>query len=116
MKCKLCGEKIELHWGDGLNTKLSLLKICYNCNFWVDKLEQSDNINVARIDNNHYTIGKEDDNRGFRGHAGRQFKIKFYKDRYSGNPITTTNLWHQGEIPKRFRPFLPNNAEFIKGE
>lgn len=110
MKCKCCGNKIDFHYGKGLENKLKLLRICFTCDFWIEKFETLNSINVARINNNHYTIGREQDDGGFRGHAGRKFIIKFD----DGEVIKTTNLWHQGEIPERFRKYLPNNATFVK--
>ena len=118
MKCRICKKEIELSYGDGLNNKLKLLKICFDCNFWIEKFEEKNSVNVARIKNNHYIIGKESYT-GERGFAGRQFKIKFFEKIWiadKDNCITTTNLWHQGEIPERFRKYLPNNAEFIETE
>ena len=114
MKCRICGEKIDTHYGEGLGNKLKLLKICFTCDFWVEKFEGLNNIFVARIDNKHYTIGPEKDTGGDRGFDGQKFVIKFNHDKWNGNPVTTTNLWHQGEIPERFRKYLPNNAEFVK--
>jgi len=114
MKCKICKKKIELNYGDGLNNKLILLQVCFDCNFWIDKFENVNHINSVRIDNNHYWIGKESDPSAdsFRGFSGRKFIIKFK----NGREVKTTNLWHQGEIPKWCRKYLPDNATFVYKE
>ena len=110
MKCRKCSEDIELHYGNGFNNKLKELEICFNCDFWYEKVENVNHINSLRIEREHYWIGEEKTNSGlgFRGFGGRKFKIK-----KGDKIITTTNLWHQGKIPEHFKELLPDNAEFI---
>ena len=48
----------------------------------------------------------------FRGYGGKKFIILFD----NGGRIITTNLWHQGTIPKWFEEYLPDNAVFEEGE
>jgi len=110
--CKKCGKKEELHWIKQENDKLIARNFCFRCNFWFEKTLIKDNPNVARIDNHHYQIASEKSDSAFRGFAGAKFIILFY----DGRKITTTNLWHQGEIPKRFKTQLRNNAKFLSLE
>lgn len=83
---------------------------CFNKNFWTDLYEKgkATTHKCVVVDGTHYIIGPEED-RGFRGFSGRKFVIRFF----DGTEVTTTNLWHQGHVPERFKDMFPNNAEFI---
>jgi hypothetical protein len=80
----------------------------FHFEFWIEKYNMRTEPDVVRIDGKHYIIGEED-SRAMRGFDGRESKIKFF----DGREVTTTNLWHQGEIPSAAEPWLPNNAEFV---
>lgn len=85
-----------------------------NDEFWQEKLD-FDKENPHKgcvIDNHHYIIDDEDSKATyFRGFGGAKFRIKFN----DGQIITTTNLWHQGEIPENWRDkFSPYQAIFLK--
>lgn len=84
--------------------------LCFDCAFWHEKrvLAESGAALCVRISGTHYIVGKEDAPRGCKGFDGREFVIKMH----DGRRIVTTNLWHQGRIPDRFRDLLPNNAEW----
>jgi hypothetical protein len=90
--------------------KLRERGVCFYCNCWIDRLPMRDEARVARIGGYHYVIGKEDPNIPLRnrGSAGQKYVIHFF----DGREVTTTNLWHQGEIPAHFRERLPDNAEW----
>lgn len=94
-------------------TKQSLIerKLCFSCLHWVEikECERAD-IDLV-IDGCHYMLGAESAPHGIgmRGFGGRKFTIIYLKD---GREITTTNLWTQGIIPKRFLAAFPNNAKF----
>lgn len=82
--------------------------------YWIGCLfhDRADPTIVAVIDGEHYVIAPEDENRSFwsaRGFGGRKFVIRFF----DGREVTTTNLWHQGTIPPKFRDQMPDNAEFV---
>lgn len=95
MYCGVCRNKIV---GDSL--------VCRECDFWLEQWRDG-NSGVARIKGAHYRIGVEHSN--FKAQGGRKFTIEFF----DGREVVTTNLWHQGQIPPRFRNLLPNNATFI---
>jgi len=82
---------------------------CHSCHFWLRKVELSeeDRVRQVIVDNIHYMIGKQNTS-GFKGFGGREFIIQFF----DGRIVETSNLWHQGEIPERFRSMLPDNAVF----
>lgn len=47
-----------------------------------------------------------------RGFGGREFLIKYY----DGREVTTTNLWHVGNLPEELFETLPDTAVFLKTE
>lgn len=129
-QCKVCGKKFQYHrYTDG--QRMKEVGICYNCDFWMEKFTMRDERKVARIDGNHYVIGKEievelDPGKSFNdiisdleknnskksgmGMGGAVCAIQFY----DGRVVFTNDLWGQGTIPKRFKHILVNNAEFIE--
>jgi hypothetical protein len=79
-------------------------RLCYKCAFW---LEQAANkTRVIIVGGTHYRYGGEEKSSA-RGFGGEKFTFRFLSD---GSELTTTNLWHQGQIPDRFRHLMPDNA------
>jgi len=113
-KCQECGKREELHWIPEVNEALVKYQLCFKCNFWREKVLIKDEPRVARIDGRHYQVGQEHapGYGGFRGFGGTGFTIVFD----DGRKVKTTNLWHQGTIPKHFKERLPDNAHFEYGE
>lgn len=124
--CKLCGTLEKNRFSN--STELTKLQVCFTCNFWLEKLNLSEDPNIVRCVANrtggvltHYVIGTEPSEATLRqkrsnmygssfGHAGGKFIIKFN----DGRIVTTHNLWCQGAIPEYFQPFLPANAVFLE--
>lgn len=113
MNCRFC--KAEIQLGTSNDDKLKRLQLCFFCDFWWDKVYYRANNDVdekgnrvARVKGQHYIV-YPDGSTPFQGFGGHEYVIKFH----DGVEITTHNLWHQGEIPKRFRAHLPNNADFV---
>lgn len=111
LTCKRCGHQETCKYMEHVQKFLEERRLCFKCNFWYEYVLRKDDDNVVRIDGVHYVIGPEDAPAGCsRGFGGRRFNIKFFKDDAA---TATTNLWHQGKIPDRFRDELPDNAEFV---
>lgn len=117
INCVICGKIIEETEHDKemkkcfINYKNDFCsRQCITADFWVEKIEIKNDDDVARINGEHYVIGDEKDNGGFRGFDGRKFTILFFDGRY----VTTTNLWFNGVIPESFRKLLPDNAKFMQ--
>jgi len=111
IKCRICGKQETGNWYDKLAQKLIDEKLCFSCEFWQGYVQKKDNPLIARIDGKHYCIKRDETSPAhLRGFSGRKFIIEFF----DGRTVTTTNLWHQGTIPERFREELPDNARFIK--
>ena len=106
--CQECGKREDGSWADDMAKVLEAKQLCFNCNFWAEKVGIKDRPRVARIDGHHYQIGTDAGDTAFRGFGGRKFVILFN----DGRRMQTSNLWHQGEIPERFRERLPDNAKF----
>ncbi len=107
--CELCGNKFtricvpESYIGN----------LCFDCSFWTKKIEMSEEDEARRVivNNQHYRLGSN--NSGpFRGFGGRKFTVLFH----DGRIVETSNLFHQGEIPKRFKKYFPDNAVFVPVE
>ena len=112
LKCELCGKTMTKPAFTG--EYKNVCHDCFNDKFWMLKIRD---VNKApekfeTIKNNLYYIADENDNDSFRGFDGRKFIIK-YND---GRQIITTNMWHNGTIPEKFRDKLPDNAIFINGD
>ena len=104
-KCPVCGKKsIHPLFANGCCSDE-----CYNIDFWRNALDDD----AIIIDGHCYHIEKEPADllnyEGYLGYAGREFKIKMNN---SDKIIVTHNLWHQGEIPKKFNK--QDNAQFVK--
>ena len=104
--CQKCGVEVDsLKWANG--SELEQKQLCFKCEIWMGYVEEANNPSSVRVNGYHYWIEKEDD-KGMRGYDGKPFLIKF-KD---GREVRTTNLWNQGQIPKRFKDRLFDNAVF----
>lgn len=105
--CIKCGELETGSWSH--NNELITEQLCFGCNFWRDQARDKDSPFVARIGHVHYRIGPNNC-RGFAGHGGRRFDIRFN----DGREVITNNLWCQGDIPEHFHDELPDNATFME--
>ena len=107
--CELCGNEFTRI----CEPKSYVENTCFTCSFWLRKinLPEEDEARRVIVDGQHYRLGLN--NSGpFRGFGGRKFTILFH----DGRIVETSNLFHQGEIPIRFRGKLSNNAIFIPVE
>lgn len=108
--CVVCGKEIEKTTTE--KDVMNLFQNCYECNFWHDHIYHRFDENVVRVGGSHYIIAPNEE-AGIRGSYGQTYRIRFISGSMKGKEITTTNLWHQGVIPSRFRSIIPDNAEFI---
>lgn len=79
--------------------------LCHECDYWIRQINIKPENRVV-VKGVHFRISKSET---FKGFGGRVVLIAF-KD---GRTITTNNLWCQGDIPERFRRYLPDNAEIV---
>lgn len=77
----------------------------YTKDFWDEIIEEKDK--HIFINGKSYMLGNENDK--YKAFDGEKFNIKLF----TGEEITTTNLWCQGTIPNDFRGVLVDTAEFI---
>jgi len=82
---------------------------CFDCSFWLKKITMPEDDKNRRVivAGQHYMVGTNTS--GPRGFGGSRYTIHFN----DGRTVETSNLWHQGEIPKQFKNRLPDNARFI---
>ena len=109
--CKICGAKEDNHWIS--HKQLTERQECFNCNYWMKLIEDTnwseDRFRVV-VKGIHYVGYSPRVSTGMKGFGGSLWKIKFL----DGREVECRNLWHQGEIPERFRDRLQDNAEFVR--
>ena len=102
--CRECGKKYTQTTVDYL---IDLGKFyCFDCAFWIDRLQYVDDPNHVIIDGHYFVVGSGNSN----GMGGREHRII----RNDGREITTSDLWHNGRIDDRFKDRLKDNAVFGK--
>ncbi len=105
-KCPCCGKRFTRRLAPDAYVENN----CYDCSFWLVKVNYPHYMvrHQVIISGHHYMWYAE--TAGFiRGFGGRRFKIQFL----DGRIVETNNLWHNGQVPERFRSMLPDNAEFL---
>jgi len=107
--CEFCGREYSRTCEDDAY----IGKNCFDCSFWIKKinLPEEDEARRVIVDDQHYRLGL-DNSVPFRGFGGRKFKVLFH----DGRVVKTSCLWHQGEVPERFRSWLQDNAVFVQAE
>ncbi len=97
---------------DGCATKVEVLKEqanikhwCKDCRVWLKRASLAKYRSI-RYKGRHYTEGGSVLH-GIRGSGGEVFRIKF-KD---GHELETSDLWPNGDVPKRFKSKLPDNVK-----
>jgi len=104
--CELCGNGFTRT----CDPESYIRDSCFDCSFWLKKINMSaaDEARRVIVDGQHYRLGSSPSG-PFRGFGGREFIIVFH----DGRIVETSCLWHQDEIPERFRRWLPDNAIFV---
>lgn len=107
-KCIVCGK--EFYKSEYMSPYQNICSSeCFSINYWNERILNKNDPCSVIIAHTAYWIGDEDSKSCFRGFGGAKFRIKFFDGRY----IETTNLWYNGDIPKKYWSKLPDNAEFI---
>lgn len=86
-KCSRCGKEIQYYL-----TKDVLCDECFSDKFWEDALKDS---NIIIAHGNLYHYSKHD----YTGFSGRHFNLHYF----DGRVIKDVGLWHNGEIPEKFK-------------
>lgn len=112
-RCRKC-DVLVLGREHGNRVELERLQFCFGCSFWLGKAKlRRDPVEGQRfavIDGKAYYIERESAGRFGRGFGGAPFEIRFA----DGRVVKTTNLWSNGDVPDRWRGFLPDNARFVQ--
>ena len=105
LKCVICGKEIEESCY--MNAILCSSK-CFEKNYWNEIIKEKEQHVI--INGVCYMIGGllPPNYTGFAGFGGRMFHIKYF----DGRIIQTNNLWLNGEVPKKYRDILKDEAEF----
>ena len=110
-KCRKCRAVIDFHYSTGTRKKMERNRLCFDCQYWNELAQVANDPRSVRIGGSHYWLGREDDT-GTRGFGGEHFVLNFTDGR-SHRRVETTNLWHQGLIPIRWRRHLRDNCRFL---
>ncbi len=107
--CELCGNAFTRI----CEPESYIRNCCFGCSFWLKKVNMSEADEARRVivDGQHYRLGSVHSG-PFRGFGGRKFTIVFH----DGRIVDSSCLWHQGEIPGRFRKWLSDNASLLMAE
>lgn len=107
MICEVCGNEFhKLQYGGEYQNICS--SGCFDHKFWDLIVAEKDKHVI--IGGKSYSVGAEDSKFPFRGHGGRKFRFKMIE---TGEVVTTTNLWYQGEIPESHKDKLPDTAVWV---
>lgn len=109
-KCVECRAPLAFYRGYRDWQKREAAGLCFSCDHWLGLI--APDASVAVIDGFRYSISPDQPEgfRGFIGHGGAEFVIRFD----DGREVTTRNLWANGRVPPHFSARIPNNARFIK--
>lgn len=109
--CKECGQRDVAKYCEPTRSDMVRRQLCFDCLFWAEQLEEHylKGESVV-VDGCHYLVGEESANGWMCGFGGARFDI----ERFDGTRLTTTNLWHHGQIPGHFRERMPDNARFLE--
>lgn len=105
--CVECGRAGDAHFYVNA-ANLRARRVCFTCGHWQDLAAEAALPTSVRVGGIHYQVGPGTSQP--RGFAGQRFEIRFA----DGREVVTTDLWHQGQIPARFRARLPDNAVFVR--
>lgn len=112
-KCPICGTTDDWSAYDAKYGNYFLMGrdgVCFQCAFWLDKTNNPDP-NAVSIDGHYYIVNPSAAHpiSLLKGGGGNWYYFLLN----NGQLRESNNVWHQGEIPKRFRPRLPDNAVFL---
>lgn len=111
--CSVCGDEHELRWVKALSSRLKQDRICFTCDFWKRRVEwaaEHPDESVV-VDGSAFSIRPDlspETDRWLAGMNGSKNVILFN----DGRRVVSRNLWHNGEVPERWRDQLPDNAVF----
>lgn len=112
-RCVECLSPQVLGYVDERERHMREHRLCFGCSFWIEKMEDR-RPEVFYADGCRYTILPDPPKgfRGFVGHGGAEFRIRFN----DGREVVSRNLWTQGVVPKHFRERMPDTAIFLRRE
>lgn len=123
--CRECGAVISYSFSNA--DELEFFGLCFNCDFWLGHAFREDQDDPAKTADcrqvvaempdgakHHYAICQEPSAstpKNWLGFGGSEFIVEFF----SGETVTTHNLWSQGVIPVHLRDRFETNAFICRG-
>lgn len=110
--CRFCGKHEDARYG---NDQVGIvMKTCFNCRFWIDKLTKPREGRIVTPEYEHYVAGwwgiQQTQRPCWLGFGGRYWQVVMLDDSIR----TTNNLWSQGSIPELWRPRFAPNVKSLK--
>lgn len=105
-KCSCCDAYYKTSYIEPTKSEMLKNNMCFTCNLWSKRGISSRNIIVGNV---YYTISPDlpQSYTGFRGFGGSKFIFQIHK---TGEYVVSSNVWHGGHIPDRFKHLYPENA------
>lgn len=115
--CVKCGDEDRNTYCEPHYTQMMERLLCWCCNFWAEEEKRYDkeHSSMTIIDGHVYKPGNRTSG-PMRGMAGRRFDIEYIKPSvYSGQRVTTFDLWSGATMPEHLRAKFPDTARFLGG-
>jgi len=116
--CVECGKKATNTYCEPERSQMLESRTCFYCNFYIqlDKTLAKDHTSRTIIDGHLYNPGSKTTGE-FRGMGGRRFDIEYIEPSvYTGQKITTFDLWSGSTLPQWLRDKYPDTAKFLGAE
>lgn len=115
--CAACACEAQNTYCEPSYTQMMERRLCFTCNYWIEaeKKYEKEHRSMTIIDGHVYTPGNRTSG-SMRGMAGRRFNIEYIEPSiFTGQRITTFDLWSGSTLPDHLRAKLPDTARFLDG-
>ena len=91
------------------------VELCQPCSYWLDLIGHKDDPDVVVAEGRFYVIHPDRPNdTGARLRMHGFYGSRFTFQKYTGEEITSNDVWNGSRIPDRFRDRLPDTAETVR--
>lgn len=127
--CRECGKQIgQSSYGNGIGDRIKKWRVCFNCDFWLDKLgdmhmQARHKWDMRAVQDSWpegnflfvikgwvYSVNMADRRShptGARGFGGREGRFLLFDEKIV---VASRNVWCAGKVPEHFRDRFPDTA------